>query len=163
MTISVPPDLRERMDQASNHHTINWSAVAVQAFERQLGDLLQLKKEVDMTDVLKRLQAQDSLDENPLFQQGREAGEEWAKVCAMPYQLRRLGEFVSESGVGHTSSEIVEAIEALESCDYYDHKNFWEGVFGDNWERLANDRDAVAGFADGAYEVYRSVRGAMRW
>src|SRR5262249_23608495 len=76
-TISLPPDLKSRMDAVKE--SVNWSGVAAAAFEAKLKELAARKEPENMEDVVKRLRAAAELEANEEYQAGFEAGQAWAK------------------------------------------------------------------------------------
>jgi hypothetical protein len=93
-TISIPRDLKERMDDEGGGE--NWSGVAKHAFEKRLLELKSQEKGASMEAIAERLRAADALDDNLQYKRGREAGEAWVKEDATPRQLRRLARFPEE-------------------------------------------------------------------
>ena len=100
MNISVPRDLKARMDAATAYllpGSVNWSAVASAAFEAKLLELASKKEVRGVKDVIARLRAADELDRNEDYRAGRAAGERWAEQKATAQQLRSLRRSVDES------------------------------------------------------------------
>src|SRR5690349_19928782 len=79
-TITVPADLKDRMDATGS--SVNWSAVAARAFEVKLAEINARKKGATMDDVITRMKAADEADANEARQEGKEAGEQWARTEA---------------------------------------------------------------------------------
>src|SRR5262249_27023394 len=92
--ISLPRELKARMDAAPS--SVNWSAVAAQAFEAKLLELESQKEVKSMDDVIARLKAAAELEANEDYQAGFKAGQQWAKEQATPKELRRLAEYIAE-------------------------------------------------------------------
>ena len=66
ITLSVPQDLKQRMD---NFGEINWSAVAREAFDEKIKDL----------EFIKKFKAKSTLTEEDAIKLGRELNKELAK------------------------------------------------------------------------------------
>src|SRR5262245_60643039 len=90
--VSLPRGLKARMDAVKV--PVNWSAVAAEAFERKLLELESRREVGNMDEVLARLKAAAALDGKEDYQEGRVAGEAWAKEGARPKQLRGLEQLI---------------------------------------------------------------------
>src|SRR2546423_1045044 len=90
MNISIPRDLKERMDQVGQ--PVNWSQTAAHAFEAKLLGLAAQKETKTMDEVIERLKAAAVLEEKEEYQAGLEAGRAWAREDASPKELRRLAD-----------------------------------------------------------------------
>jgi hypothetical protein len=88
MTITVPADLKARMDDAGAE--INWSAVASRAFEERLTEIASSRKEKTMNEVVQRLRGSLKTEENRSFQMGRNDGRRWAEDLAEVHHLWTL-------------------------------------------------------------------------
>lgn len=96
-TITVPHDLKRRMQRV---RTVNWSAVACQAFEATLSEVSKrpgeriMPETPSMDDAFERLRRLKNLPEaskNPQdFEDGFQWGRHWAMATATPLELRRL-------------------------------------------------------------------------
>src|SRR5262245_55222501 len=103
-TITVPHDLKRRMLRVG---TVNWSAVACQAFEATLSNRMKQQGERTMTDLperegaierLRRLKNLPPASESPRdFESGFRCGRRWAMVTATPQELGRLEAFSKEA------------------------------------------------------------------
>lgn len=169
--ITLPPELRARMEAAPP--SVNWSAVAAQAFEQKLTQIDSLKETTTMEDVIKRLKAADELDGNEAVQEGREAGEAWAKDVARPKWLRNLAkldaveaswaaEYVLEVWAGPMNNKSL-ALELYRQMiprgepDRHDVAAFWEEALGDDGEKRIEDLDFARGFVRGAIDLWEKV------
>jgi hypothetical protein len=85
--ISVPRELKARMDRVQG---VNWSAVASEAFETKLLELVSKREVKGLDDMIARLRAAAELEANQDYQDGHQMGEKWAAEKATPRQLRRL-------------------------------------------------------------------------
>lgn len=103
-TITIPQDLKRRMLRAP---TVNWSAVACQAFESKLSELTKPEGERAMSDLppmddaierLRRLKNLPEATENPRdFESGFQSGRRWAMAVATPQELGRLETFCNQN------------------------------------------------------------------
>jgi hypothetical protein len=96
MNISIPDDLRSRMDAVDQ--PVNWSAVAADAFERKLAEIISRRGAQDMQDVVNRLRASLKDHEGKEYTAGHEAGEQWANSTAEASELKRLSKFQAKCG-----------------------------------------------------------------
>src|SRR5262245_14260814 len=87
-TVSIPQDLKARMDAVSE--PVNWSQVAVRAFEDKLAEIASRKKEKTMSDAIQRLRASKLKGDDRRYREGHEAGWAWARDVAEAEELRRL-------------------------------------------------------------------------
>jgi hypothetical protein len=159
VNVSIPQKLKERMDAVAE--SVNWSAVATAAFEAKLLELESRKKGVkEMRDVVARLRAAAELESNRDYQDGKQAGERWAKVEAAPRQLRRL-EKADENGTLYISDDIggrlSEVLNTSSGMEREPDEGFWWVILGDDAGRIA-DHAFVGGFKDGALDVWRAVK-----
>lgn len=169
-TISIPDDLKRRMDKVKE--PINWSLVAAVAFERKIGEIAARKKEAkNMQDVIDRLRGKAHDEESELYHDGYEVGEEWAKNYASPKQLQRLSNLVellewSEYFIGQCNAP-------YSHCDYlaflilgldddeideFKSDEFWESAAAlDHRSQKLRDTDFLRGFVEGADELWSAV------
>jgi hypothetical protein len=94
-TISVPRDLKRRMDAAKE--PINWSAIACRAFEEKLAEIATKKEEKTMADIIQRLRATKP---DLIYQQGLADGRRWASEQAEYEDLLRLERFYEKKRSG---------------------------------------------------------------
>jgi hypothetical protein len=170
MTISVPRELKERMEAAKE--SVNWSAVAARAFEGKLLELQSQREAKNMNEVVARLKAADELERSEEYQAGRTAGEAWAKEAATPRQLRRLVALAEDQygitghlhifadsmnrGIGHGLADVMNPGQEFN----LDSEGFWIRVLGDDRQRI-EDEDFARGFVDAAREVWEAVKGKL--
>jgi hypothetical protein len=167
--ISLPAELDDRMSQ---HDAINWSAVAVTAFEIELGRLAQERKSLDMKDVIDRLRASKIEAETEDYRGGYAIGEEWAKNHAEVRDLRNLDTCRAETkdwryawetaeGDRLTGGERLAAamLGGIANCDRPELDQLWEANFGARC--TARDGEFVRGVADGALAVWDAVKGQL--
>src|SRR5262249_28143611 len=155
-TITVPPDLKARMDEVEED--VNWSAIACEAFEQKLAEIIQRRGTVDMTEVIDRLRASKRKHASEQYQQGLEAGQHWARDEAEAEELIQLeklrdrcwrdweGFFVSG---GHSAYGVAErfvfAIWPEENADRDAPQNYWEQRGFEDYP----DDEFIRGFAEG--------------
>ena len=89
-TITVPADLKARMDQVKQ--PVNWSALACRAFEHKLAELITEKGTRNMSDVILRLRASKQRLDSELYKEGKGNGEAWAKDEAEAEELQALAD-----------------------------------------------------------------------
>ena len=85
--VSLPAELNRRMAQTDG---VNWSAIAVRAWEQEFGRLAEQKKEKDVTDIVDRLRASKRQSESEFYKDGFECGQQWAKGTAEAVELERI-------------------------------------------------------------------------
>src|SRR4051812_22715259 len=93
--ITIPADVRASMDAVKE--TVNWSAVATEAFRAKLVALESRKAVGDMSDVIERLRATKKKHDDEMYQEGREVGGSWAKEEAEAFELKRLADFAERA------------------------------------------------------------------
>jgi hypothetical protein len=177
-SISVPPDLKARMDAVDE--PVNWSAVACRAFEAKLAEIATRKGVREMKDVVQRLRASQQQAEDKSYKEGFEAGKEWAMREAEAPELRRLAslkqrlrhdwEYAMFSTDEHTSAygpaeRLLFAVQPDTDGDRQLAAERWAGMLigcsEDNAERLACDGEFVHGFAEGALDVWSEVENQL--
>jgi hypothetical protein len=87
-TISIPQDLKRRMDKAGRG--VNWSAIAAMAFEAKLAEIAGKKEKKSMQDVIQRLRGLSAAAKQETYMEGYEAGHAWAMDDADVAQLQQL-------------------------------------------------------------------------
>ncbi len=65
--VSLPAELNRRMAQTDG---VNWSAIAVRAWEQEFGRLAEQKEEKDVTDIVDRLRASKRQSESEFYKDG---------------------------------------------------------------------------------------------
>ncbi|WP_156446598.1 MULTISPECIES: hypothetical protein [Hyphomicrobiales] len=96
MSIYVPDDMKERMDQAGE---LNWSGIAQAAFASAMVTN-SFQKEPVMEDVIERLRASKAEYEQFETTEGSRAGREWAMKFAAYPDLKAMGEMDLDSYYG---------------------------------------------------------------
>lgn len=166
-TISIPEDLRARMDAIAE--PVNWSAIACKAFESKVSEVLAKKKVRKMTDVINRLRASKRRSGDADYAEGMGHGRRWAMEDAEAAELERLarlrGElrgdweavFDMEHDSAYDPSEwFCFAIRPDDESDRAAAAEFWESAV-DRKPPRGETPSFVRGFAEGALEVWREV------
>ena len=163
--VSIPADLKRRMNKVADQ--VNWSAVAAQAFESELGEIAAKREKKNMQDVIQRLRALKSKEGDETFLEGKAAGEAWAKDSATPKEMQRLGKdlvcdifgdyFKDEQPLPTTFADL--AYFALHPEDAGDRETsnlFWDaqGIRNDQ----QRDPAFMGGWAHGVLEIWNAVK-----
>lgn len=169
-TISIPYELKKRMEKAKE--PINWSGLACAAFEAKLNEI-QLSQEVkSMSDVIARLRASKQEVDSAEFNEGFEAGQEWAKETATFAELRNLCRLREQLGndrsrswkefFDSTTGSSAYGIDERLYCELHPEdedrggsSEFWEGMVGD--EPSCQSDEWVRGFAEGALAIFDQI------
>ena len=166
-TISVPADLKARMDEVKE--SVNWSAHACRAFEAKLAELAARKANKVMIDVVERLRASMRKQNEQSFNEGYKLGQTWAKEIAEVQELQRLqfhkdtkakskGEWENWfSTQDQLWIEVVKIIEGDENFRAGGALAFWKPLVGET-STLLNDGDFLRGFAEGAIDLWVKVQ-----
>ncbi|MBU1702315.1 MAG: hypothetical protein KJ970_12030 [Candidatus Eisenbacteria bacterium] len=175
-TISVPADLKRRMDKVTE--PVNWSALACQAFQGKLAEIASKKEKKNMSDVIERLRASKRSSDSECYKDGYAAGQEWAKNRAEARELERLdslqARLAHEPSYGwneYFDSDYGSSAYGLGERLYFDldpeyngdrsaAKDFWECVVG---EKISSDLpdEFIRGFAEGALSIWNEVQGKL--
>ena len=166
MNITVPEDLRDEMNQASN---VNWSAVACEAFRKKL---TALELESNMSDLIGRLRAEKSQCRDEAYDDGHRWGSEWANEMASYPELKRLTKkceelryytpenwediFTENAENPDPAMLLCEWIGGEDCNNWRSARSFWEDVGLEDPEEMENAW--FKGFAEGAIEVFMKVR-----
>jgi hypothetical protein len=162
MTITVPPGVREQMDQVTEQ--VNWSAVAAEAFRRKVAEIKNRRTRTMTKEmVLKRLKAAGEADPKG-FEAGRKCGRKWAEEKALPRYLRNIANDVEDAFIRDdpewTLRQCVK-LGALITDDQSSALDFWQDAIGKDGESLADYEDFARGFVAGAREVWEEVKDAL--
>jgi hypothetical protein len=166
-TISVPLDLKKRMDKVKDPP--NWSAIASEAFETKLAEIASQKEKKTMDDVIQRLRGSRIKHAGDAYYNGILAGKTWAKEIASAGELSRLERANDEQPAGwpeikRTYSEedctpgvrlyafIYPSDRGLKGSD-----NFWSRITGADTS-LASEPPFVEGFIEGALDIWALVK-----
>jgi hypothetical protein len=172
-TISVPADLKARMDKVEE--PVNWSALACRAFESKLAEIAAKRETKSMSDVVERLRASMRSKESQAYKNGFKAGKSWAEQDAEVGELARLEEWKDSierepslpdwetyctvpdprqrQGVGVTMTETITG----ETLDRTGVRDWWEANMGYDSGKV-EDGTFVRGFVDGALDVWEAVK-----
>lgn len=167
-TISIPDDLKRRMDRVKD--PVNWSGVASEAFERKLTELTINRREKTMEAAIARLRASKRESGLDYFALGHARGTEWAKHTAEYAELRRLERFDVVDMLDHfskpTNTEFswaellaLKALPGPQAHTRSDAADFWERVGVEDKEQLRS-AEFLHGFVKGALEIYEQVDAA---
>lgn len=173
-TISVPADLKRRMDKLKE--PVNWSALACAAFEQKLAEVASRKEKKDMDDVIQRFRGSKKQSEGEAYQAGYEAGEQWAKDFGEVPEMKRLDRLHSErtrdpsydwhaffsnygSSAYSTAEHLYFAMFPEHDGDRDESLAFWNGIIDASNAVIDNacDDSWLRGFAEGALEVWWEV------
>ena len=169
-TISVPRELKGRMDKVKED--VNWSALACQAFQEKLAGIATRKEKREMKDVIERLRASKRKSGSEDFQEGYQAGREWAEKHAEAVELEQLGTLNdrwdwSFLGEDDTVFTVAEALffewQPERDGDRAASKVFWECAVGDDEsaERNLCNAEFLKGFCEGALKVWETVESQL--
>jgi hypothetical protein len=164
MNISIPDDLRKRMDKANKTEDVNWSQVAAGAFEMKLAEIASRKVERTMDDVVQRLKASKLESSSKDEKEGKEAGFEWAKKHAEWPELVRLNKLWGDGNFdaifnasNDSTSFFLETAdpERMAECGGRDESDWTEEVFG---VAGSISDEYVYAFWNGAVQIYNEVQ-----
>jgi hypothetical protein len=167
-TISVPPQLRERMDAVDE--SVNWSAVASRAFEAKLVEIAAKKEQKSMDDIVARLRVSKRRVDDEQYQEGEKVGRAWVEEDAEADELENLERWLliyrgNEDAIfrddlnhAYSSAELtVFGIWPDRDGDRSAAEEFWEERLGDD-ASAAEHVQFVRGFVDGALDMWRKVK-----
>ena len=97
MNISLPSELKQEMDAVTE--SVNWSAIAADAFRRKLLALTSQREGKNMTEAITRLKAAMEFESITEHELGGEDGKNWAMWTAKPKQLRLLSNHYERNGL----------------------------------------------------------------
>jgi hypothetical protein len=149
---------------------VNWSAVACEAFESKLAEIIKRKGVKNMKEVIQRLRASKREADNVQYKEGHEAGRDWAANQAEAEELQRLARFEEKCSGNWEEIESAEQSNAYALMEVVafaiggpDHdgdrafaKDFWESADID--DDASRDFAFVRGFVDGAVALWEEVR-----
>ena len=95
MNISVPADLKQRMEALTKKTVVNWSQLACDAYEANLAEQLGKEDEITLDDLISRVRISKQQTTDKKFRQGVESGEKWASLFLGYEDFLRLEEFVT--------------------------------------------------------------------
>lgn len=162
MNISVPDDLKARMDAAAE--AVNWSGVASRAFELELGEIAKRQKEKDMSAVIQRLRASKLEQEDVAYKDGYRDGKVFAENEADYSDLKKLYELTDQSDwpdicesaedAAYSPAEAVHMwMVGEDTFDRSESAAFWERFCGGEYP----EGEYLRGFVEGAADVLAQV------
>lgn len=160
-TITIPADLKKRMDKFSD--PVNWSALACRAFEQRLSEPSRKKRlqENEMSKVIERLQESKRVHYGEAFELGRGQGSDWAKEDAQVPELQQLERiyddfFETDSNCAYSIDELLYFhMFPADDGDRTAARDFWECY---ELDRMDCPDKFVQGFANGAIDVWNEVK-----
>jgi hypothetical protein len=161
MSIYLPGDLKERMEECPE--PTNWSELAVNAFEKYLGEVASRKETKTMADVIQRLRATRLNAEGEDVKLGMAIGRQWAQLRATARELDRLNLYVESYGADFESSEhnAFCAAEIL-ACHLRGEEQTDRGVAREFWINEGLDSpphdSMLTGFVRGALAIWGEVQ-----
>ena len=166
VNVSVPEELKRRMDDVGQTENVNWSAVASEAFESKIGEIASRKEKKALQDVIDRLRASKRATESAWARQGREDGDIWARNSAEAHELQALsnlvehvGDDIREGEAFHIARRIAATVAGrpVGDLDRSDVTEFWERVSGDNYQDAIRSVEYLASFLEGVVELWNEV------
>lgn len=169
-TISVPRDLKRRMDESGED--INWSALACKAFQEKLAEIAARKESKNPDDVIERLRASKERSDSGAYREGFAAGQAWASNTAEAIELERVDKlhqrlseadwkwwFASDDNNTYSPAELFVFIVRPENeQDRAYAESFWRELGRDY---LQIEDEWMRGFAEGALEVWKEVKSKL--
>ena len=160
ITIYLPGDLRERIDAVDG---VNWSRVAVAAFEAKLAGVASSKQQEDRKMTIQPLRASKLQGESADFNAGHSTGVQWASQRAEWQELVRcrdldIGLLVDDQpGAAFGPEErFVEGLDP-DNFDRSAADDFWGEWFAEDYPNRAPSYEFLRGFQVGAVEVLHEV------
>lgn len=163
-TITVPCQLKQRMKSIGDY--VNWSSVACKAFEQKLNEFNHEEQIENVDQVVERLRKlNDAREDNGAHTAGVEVGRRWAMNRATPNQLAAIESFRKEVSAGEWRELFQTRRGARELAlrlmgSRHDERE--RGVARMFWSQILDERpdgtEFFAGFADGALEIWNSVK-----
>jgi hypothetical protein len=167
-TVCVPAELKARMQAVEE--PVNWSEVAVAAFEAKLAEIVKKRGAKDKMEAIMRLKASKRKFMDRQYQEGYEAGQGWALNHGEADELMRLADLQATCQGAEwdltfdppceeafsTAERIAFKILGEDSHPYRaEAREFWDMAIGKEIEQISND--FVKGFVEGALAVWSEV------
>lgn len=132
ITISIPADLRDRLNDPAVKKSLNISRVCQEALARQVRRLLDLPLDVRrMERVLLRLKSQREEASDRWYSIGAAAARDWVEHEASHADLRKLGEAGPEERIRLLKSQppsvLLEHLERHKAEEDFSEQSFLEG------------------------------------
>jgi hypothetical protein len=166
ISISVPPDAKARMDKFDPVNSVNWSTIAVGAFEQHMAETLKRKGTTTMNEGLERLRASKGKLGVTEFWKGRQAGEAWALRQAEASELANIAEWKASFPGGEWGGIWEDGDNGRIYADIFARKVDRENIIRPDdaqawWDEMGYPNmppaEFVHGFADGAVDVWKKV------
>jgi ABC-type Zn2+ transport system substrate-binding protein/surface adhesin len=165
--ISLPRSVKEAMEGVEG---VNWSAVAVRAFQDKLAEIAAKKEKKSMTDVIQRLRVSRRRSDEARWQEGELRGRDWAMHDADAESLARLEElhdrteghdwhwwFRPEVSSHAPYERLMHVIDPGTKEDRQAARERWQQIVGEDEFRTI-DPDFVQAFAESALAVWKEVK-----
>jgi hypothetical protein len=167
INLSISDDLKCRMDEVENEG-VNWSALAAQAFESKLAELVTKRGARSMREVIARLRAAKHKHRHGASARGREAGTAWASNFARPEHLEALDDLINSGGTDYFADDPDQDYPPAERFYYEviepDHEGkrraamrWWSQNF-EGLDEAGPSGEDVTGFAEGALTIWEQVK-----
>jgi hypothetical protein len=167
INLSISDDLKRRMDEVEDEG-VNWSALAAQAFEARLAELVATRGARSMRDVIARLRAAKSGRKWGVSARGHAAGIAWASNVAHPDHLETLEGLIASGGEDYFAEAEEQDYPPAERFYYEviepDHEGdpraalrWWSKNF-EGLDKNGPTGEDVTGFALGAMKVWEQVK-----
>ena len=166
--ISIPRSVKEAMEAVQE--PVNWSAIAVRAFQDELAELSAKKERKSMLDVVQRLRVSRRRADEARWNEGESCGRNWAMNEAEVESLTRLEDlynrteghdwhwwFRPEVGAYAPDERLMHVIEPSTEHDRQAARERWQQIVGED-EFRTNDPDFVQAFAEAALAVWSEVK-----
>jgi hypothetical protein len=144
---------------------VNWSSVACKAFENKLEGLIQQEEVESLDQVVERLRKLNAeREESDSLKRGVEIGKRWAMNRATPAQLDAIESFRSEVSdaewreMFENRRGLRELADRLSGHKSEERRGGARRFWGEILEERPGGTDFFAGFAEGALEVWKSVK-----
>lgn len=168
-SITLPADLKARMDKVSRRHDRNWSSIAAKAFSIELDEIVRKGEARSRGRIAARLRASKRIKIDARYKTGRAAGEKWASDWAEIDQLmlleKRIGPMTTKDwdALGDQTDWSVSNLFLYKfDPDSFDDEaacvSFWADFKGALEGGPVQQLSFVQGFADAALKVWRDVK-----
>lgn len=149
MNIYVPDPLKAKIDEIKS---VNWSAVAQAAFEREVNHLLKMKELTGMEAVAERLRQSKFELIDKRIDEAREAGRKWASEEATYIELSDLARhtYWDDSLAEGLFNELIFKVQG----ESEDTNGFWNQQLNS----LSPEGFRVVAFVEGAMAVWEAVK-----
>jgi hypothetical protein len=147
VNISIPDQLKASMDQFPDRK--NWSAVAAEAFSREVRMLARVES-MNLDEIVKRLRATREEEKDMERALGHEAGANWAAHRALYSQLKLFAEARRDIAVGALLTGTADD----GRLSKFELLEFWRLAIG---SPKVPSRHFVEGFVEGASQVWARV------